>query len=131
VAVVRNGATAIAGGSFAFPSNTTGGSPTTIALNTDNLVLTGSAFQRINCTSTSNLTGIAPPSGGTHVDGRMIRVYNVGASNLTLSHNVTSTVTNRFFNSTAADIVLITNAYAELFYDIIDNGRGGAGWRVR
>ena len=131
VAIVRNGATAIAGGSFAFPSNTTGGSPTTIALNTDNLVLTGSAFQRINCTAPSNLTGIAPPTGGTHDDGRMIRVYNVGAAALTLKHNVTSTATNLFFSTTGLDIVLITNAYAELIYDITDNGRGGAGWRVR
>ena len=119
------------GGSLSFPSNTTGGSPTTIATNQNDLILTGSAFQRINCTSASNLTGIAPPTGGTHVDGRMIRVYNVGAAALTLKHNVTSTATNLFFSTTGLDIVLITNAYAELIYDIIDNGRGGAGWRVR
>ena len=114
------------GGSLSFPS-----SLTVIAANTDNLPCFPSAFQRINCTSTSNLTGIAPPSGGTHVDGRMIRVYNVGTATLTLKHNVTSTAANLFFSTTGLDIVLITNAYAELIYDIIDNGRGGAGWRVR
>ena len=130
VGYVRDGQSTVAGGSFAFPSNTTGASPVTIAVNTDNLVLTGSAFQRLNCTSTSNLTGIAPPTGGTHVDGRMIRVYNVGTSNLTLSHNVTSTLTNRFFNSTAADIILAPNRTCDLIYDSTDNGRGGAGWRV-
>jgi len=114
-----------AAGAFSFPSTTTA-----IAVNTDNLVLTGSAFQRINCTTASNLTGIAPPSGGTHVDGRMIRVYNVGTANLTLVHNATSTAANRFFNSTLANIILAQHDYAELIYDITDNGSIGPGWRV-
>ena len=114
-----------AAGSISFPSSTTA-----IAANTDNLVLTGSAFQRINCTAISNLTGIAPPSGGTHVDGRMIRVYNVGTANLTLVHNATSTAANRFFNSTLANIILAQHDYAELIYDITDNGSIGPGWRV-
>ena len=125
VAIVRDGQSTVAGGSLSFPSATTA-----IAANTNDLVLTGSAFQRLNCTSASNLTGIAPPSSGTHVDGRMIRVYNVGTANLTLAHNVTSTLTNRFWNSTAADIVLATNRSCDLIYDSTDNGRGGAGWRV-
>ena len=104
---------------------------TNIAANTNDLALTGSAFQRINCTSASNLTGIAPPSSGTHVDGRMIRVYNVGTANLTLTHNSGSSIAaNRFWNSTAADIVLATNDYAELIYDSTSNGSGAAGWRV-
>lgn len=115
------------GGSLSFPSATTA-----IAANSNDLVLTGSAFQRINCTVASSLTGIAPPTGGTHVDGRMIRVYNVGNANLTLAHNSTSSITpaNRFWNSTGADIVLSTHQYVELIYDSTDNGRGGAGWRV-
>ena len=103
---------------------------TAIAANTDNLPCSPSAFQRINCTSTSNLTGIAPPTGGTHVDGRMIRVYNVGTANLTLVHNATSTAANRFFNSTLANIILAQHDYAELIYDITDNGSIGPGWRV-
>ena len=114
------------GGSFSFPSTTTA-----FSANTNDLALTGSGFQRINCTSAASLTGIAPPSGGTHVDGRMIRIYNVGTANLTLAHNSTSSAAeNRFWNSTGADIVLSTHQYVELIYDSTDNGRGGAGWRV-
>ena len=123
--LISNG-TVSGGGSFAFPSATTA-----IAANTNDLVLTGSAFQRLNCTAPSSLTGIAPPSGGTHVDGRMIRVYNVGTANLTLTHNSgLSTAANRFWNSTAADIVLAPNDYAELIYDSTSNGSGISGWRV-
>ena len=126
VALVRNGASAVAGGGLAFPSSTTA-----FSANTNNLVLTGSAFQRINCTSAASLTGIAPPSGGTHVDGRMVRVYNVGTANLTLAHNsASSTAANRMFSSTGADIVLAPNDYAELIYDATSNGSGAAGWRV-
>jgi hypothetical protein len=115
------------GGSLSFPSTTTA-----FSANTNDLALTASAFQRINCTSAASLTGIAPPSGGTHVDGRMIRIYNVGTANLTLAHNSASstTPTNRFWNSTGADIVLSTHQYVELIYDSTDNGRGLAGWRV-
>ena len=103
----------------------------TVTYSPNDVPLKASAFQRINCTSTSNLTGIAPPSGGTHVDGRMIRVYNVGTANLTLSHNnAASTTTNRFWNSTGANIILAPNDYAELIYDANDNGSGAAGWRV-
>ena len=127
VITIRDGGTSIAGGSFSFPSSTTA-----IATNQNDLILTGSAFQRINCTVASSLTGIAPPTGGTHVDGRMIRIYNVGAANLTLAHNSTASTTaaNRFWNSTGADIILATHQYVELIYDSTDNGRGGAGWRV-
>jgi len=114
------------GGSLSFPSTTTA-----FSANTNDLVLTASAFQRINCTSVASLTGIAPPSGGTHVDGRMVRVYNVGTANLTLAHNsASSTAANKFWNSTGADIIILTHQYVELIYDGTDNGRGGAGWRV-
>jgi hypothetical protein len=126
VALVRNGASAVAGGGLAFPSSTTA-----FSANTNDLALTGSGFQRINCTSAASLTGIAPPSSGTHVDGRMVRIYNVGTANLTLAHNsASSTAANKFWNSTGADIVLSTHQYVELIYDSTDNGRGGAGWRV-
>jgi hypothetical protein len=126
VITIRDGGTSIAGGSLSFPSTTTA-----FSANTNDLALTASAFQRINCTSAASLTGIAPPSGGTHVDGRMVRVYNVGTANLTLAHNsASSTAANRFWNSTGADIVLSTHQYVELIYDSTDNGRGGAGWRV-
>jgi len=129
LAITTNSSTTVgssAGGSLSFPSTTTA-----FSANTNDLALTASGFQRINCTSAASLTGIASPSGGTHVNGRMVRVYNVGTANLTLAHNsASSTAANRFWNSTGADIVLSTHQYVELIYDSTDNGRGGAGWRV-
>lgn len=114
-------------GELYFPSSTT-----SIAANTDNLVLTGSAFQRINCTVASSITGIAPPTGGTHVDGRMgVRFYNTGTANLTFTHNSSlSASANRFFNVTGADIIIAPNDYAEGTYDLTSNGSGSAGWRL-
>ena len=116
-----------AAGSLSFPSSTTN-----IAASANDLVLTGSAFQRINCTVASSITGIAPPAGGTHVDGRMgVRFYNTGTANLTFTHNSSlSASANRFFNVTAADIIIAPNDYAEGTYDSTNNGSGGAGWRL-
>ena len=117
---------ATAGGSFCTPSTTTA-----FSANTNDLALSASAYQRINCTVASSLTGVAPSSGGAHVDGRMIRIYNVGTANLTLSHNsASSAAANRFYNATGADIILAPNDYAELIYDSTNNGSGSAGWRV-
>lgn len=115
------------GGSLAFPSN----SPSGYAANQDNLVLTGSAFQRLSGTAARDITGVAPPTGGSHVDGRMMRIYNVGSFNLTLKHNSSSsTAANRFFCVQSADVVIATNDFAELIYDSTNNGSGAAGWRV-
>jgi hypothetical protein len=118
------------GGSIAFKSS----SPSGYAANQDNLVLTGSAFQRLSASGgvDRTITGIAPPSGGSHVDGRMIRIYNVGtANNLILAHNsASSTTTNRLWCVGQANITISSYDYAELIYDSNDNGRGGAGWRV-
>ena len=129
LAITTNSSTTVgssAGGSLSFPSTTTA-----FSANTNDLALTASAFQRINCTSAASLTGIAPPSGGTHVDGRMVRVYNVGTANLTLSHNsASSTAANRMFSSTGADVVIAPNQYVEAIYDSTNNGSGAAGWRI-
>ena len=127
VGIVRisNGSTG--GGSLAFTSATTAA----IVANQNDYVLTGSAFQRLNCTTASDITGIAPPTGGAHVDGRMIRLVNVGTATVTLKHNsANSTAANRMFVSSAADKALAVNAWADLVYDATDNGSGAAGWRV-
>ncbi len=116
------------GGSFAYKSSTTN-----ISTATNDLVLNGSAFQRLNCTTACNLTGVAPPTGGTHVDGRILRIVNTGTANLTLVHNSASSATaNRFFNVAGANLVIAPNDYAELMYDATDNGRATSspGWRV-
>ena len=118
------------GGSIAFTSNTTN-----ISTATNDLALGSSSFQRLNCTVACNLTGVAPPSGGSHVDGRIMRIYNVGTANLTLKHNSTSsTIANRFCCVQAVDIILAPRDYAELIYDGTDGGlvagQNNPCWRV-
>ena len=114
-------------GSMVFASST----PAAITASQNNYVLTGSAFQRLNCTTASDITGIAPPTGGAHVDGRMIRLVSVGTQTVTLKHNsASSTAANRMFISTGADKALAVNSWADLIYDSTDNGSGAAGWRV-
>jgi hypothetical protein len=113
-------------GSIWITSNT----PSAFTADQNNLALTASGFQRLSGTAARNITGIAPPSG-SHVDGRMIRIYNVGTFNLTLKHNnANSTAANRFWNVQAIDIIVGANDYAELIYDGTNNGSGAAGWRV-
>ena len=116
------------GGSFAFTSSSPGG----YTGDQTDLVLNGSAFQRLSGTAARSIFSIAPPSGGSHVDGRMIRIYNVGTFNLTLKHNYTTGTTQayRMFCVQSADIVIATNDFAELIYDGTNNGSGAAGWRV-
>jgi hypothetical protein len=114
-------------GSLVFASST----PTAIVANQNDYVLTGSGFQRLNCTTASDITGIAPPTSSAHVDGRMIRLVSVGTATVTLIHNsASSTAANRMFVSSAADKALAVNAWADLVYDSTDNGSGAAGWRV-
>ena len=104
---------------------------TSIAVNTNDLALGNSSVQRLNCTAASDLTGIAPATGTSHQDGRVVRLYNVGTFNLTLKHNSSSSsAANRMYSILAVDIVLAPNDYAELLYDASGNGSGAAGWRV-
>jgi hypothetical protein len=115
------------GASFAFVPST----PAAITTSQNNYVLTGSAFQRLNCTTASDITGIAPPTGGAHFAGRMIRLVSVGTQTVTLIHNsASSTAANRMYMSGAADKALAVNSWADLVYDSTNNGSGAAGWRV-
>jgi hypothetical protein len=116
------------GGSIAYKS-----SSLTITTNQNDYVLTGSAFQRLNCTTASDITGIAPPTGtgSVHVDGRMIRLVSVGTATVRLMHNDTgSTAANRMFHHNSTNVSLTVNEWADLVYDSTDNGSGAAGWRV-
>lgn len=117
------------GSSFAYKSST----PSAFSTDQNNLALSSSAFQRLSASGANRtITGIAPPTNGSHVDGRMMRIYNVGTTfNLILAHNSTSsTDVNRMFCVGQAAITIAPYDYAELIYDSSDNGRGGAGWRV-
>ncbi len=114
-------------GSLVFASST----PAAIVANQNDYVLTGSAFQRLNCTTASDITGIAPPTGGAHVDGRMIRLVNVGTATVTLKHNdAASTAANRMYRHNETNLNLTVNEWADLVYDSTDNGSGAAGWRI-
>ena len=122
---ISNGSTG--GGSLAYTSST----PAAITANQNDYVLTGSAFQRLNCTTASDITGIAPPTGGAHVDGRMIRLVNVGTATVRLMHNDTgSAAANRMYRHNGTNVSLTVNEWADLVYDSTDNGSGAAGWRV-
>ena len=124
---VNSGAADSAGSSFAFKANT----PAAITSSQNNYVLTGSAFQRLNCTTASDITGIAPPTSSAHVDGRMIRLVSVGTATVTLKHNdAASTAANRFYMHSGTHLALTVNEWADLVYDSTDNGSGAAGWRV-
>jgi len=114
-------------GSLVFASST----PAAIVTSQNDYVLNGSAFQRLNCTTVSDITGIAPPTSGAHVDGRMIRLVNVGTATVRLMHNsASSTAANRMFRHNATDVSLTVNEWADLVYDSTDNGSGAAGWRI-
>ena len=114
-------------GSLVFASST----PAAIVANQNDYVLTGSAFQRLNCTTASDITGIAPPTGGAHVDGRMIRLVNVGTATVRLMHNsASSAAANRMYRHNGTDVSLTVNEWADLVYDSTDNGSGAAGWRI-
>jgi hypothetical protein len=127
VGIVRisNGSTG--GGSLAYTSST----PAAIVANQNDYVLTGSAFQRLNCTTAADITGIAPPTGGAHVDGRMIRLVSVGTATVRLMHDsASSTAANRIYRHNSTNVSLTVNEWADLVYDSTDNGSGAAGWRV-
>ena len=114
-------------GSLVFASST----PAAITTNQNNYVLTGSGFQRLNCTTASDITGIAPPTGGAHVDGRMIRLVSVGTATVRLMHDDTgSTAANRMYHHNSTNVSLTVNKWADLVYDSTDNGSGAAGWRI-
>jgi hypothetical protein len=125
--VVWSGGSTSVGGSFA---HTKGGSNLTVTGTTNNLALDASAFQRLTGSSTPILTGVAPPSGGAHVDGNIRYLYCLGATSIQLNHNDgSSTAANRLYMSTGANITLAQNQSVRLTYDSTDNGSGAAGWR--
>jgi len=101
-----------AGGSLAHPSSTV-----SISTNTNNLALSSSAFQRLNCTKASQLTGIAPPNGSAHVDGRMIRIVNVGTDTVTIKHMSTSSDAANRIDTTGTDKTLSSKHALEVIYD--------------
>lgn len=88
-------------------------SPTTLASNTDNYTgLNGSNFGRLSSSPSVNLTGIANGR-----PGRVLPLFNVGSSHITLTDNATSTALNRFQLPT--NINLKTDDGALFVYDSV------------
>ena len=101
-----------AGGSFAHPSSTVN-----ISTNTDNLVLSNSAFQRLNCTKACDLTGIAPSNGSSHADGRLIHIVNVGTNTLTIVHMSGSSLPANRIDTSNKNLTLNSRHLLTLIYD--------------
>lgn len=97
--------------------------PSQLTSNTDNWAPTGHATANVIRASTDasrNLTGL---SAG--VDGRMVLLINIGAQNLVLIHDSTSTAANRFYCPGDANLTLNTNDACWLYYD-----NSSSRWRV-
>jgi len=94
--------------------NTNEITPTQLTANVDNYAPTGfSTAYAIILTSDASrdITGFASPT-----TGRRIFVYNNGAQNIVLKHDVTSTAANRIFGRGAADTTLTPKTGVILYY---------------
>src|SRR5262245_61665923 len=90
--------------------------PAQITANQDNYNPGGTAdFQRWSTDASRNITGMTFST--TQLDGQQHLICNVGAQNIVLQHQVTSTAANQFLNSTAADITLAATQCADAIYD--------------
>lgn len=127
-AVIKRGAAKVvsieaissAGGTLRFIPTT----PAQITANQDNYNPGGSSyFQRWSSDAARDVTGMT--FAAAQVDGQTHLIVNVGAQNITLKEQVTSTAANQFMNSTGADIVLAAKQAALAIYDSTT-----ARWRV-
>jgi hypothetical protein len=91
--------------------------PSTITSNQDNYSIpVPGYFVRLATDASRNITGIVV--GGGQGDGQIHLLVNVGSFDIVIKHqDAASTATNRFLNSTGADITLTSNQAAEMIYD--------------
>ena len=112
VAGLNQSATIQTGSSFCQTSATIN-----ISTNQNNLQLGFGGFHRLNVTSASDLTGIAPPGTESHKDGRMIRLVNVGTNALSVKNeDANSTASNRI-NTNGGNLNFQTGHMLECIYD--------------
>jgi hypothetical protein len=98
-------------------------SPTQLSANTDNWNPTSLATASIIRASTDasrNLTGIVAPAAA-----KLLVLENIGAFDLVIKHDVTSTAANRFYCPNDTDVTLQKDASIVLQYDMTS-----ARWRV-
>lgn len=101
------------GATFGFIANT----PAQITSNQDNYDPgDASYFQRWSSDASRNVTGLTFAIS-TKVSGQMHRIWNVGAQNIVLVNEATSTAANQFKTSTGANITLGANECADVQYD--------------
>lgn len=101
------------GGAISTPANT----QAQFTANQDNLTPAGpSRMQRWSSDASRDVTGMLMPGGNNNGQDHII--INVGSNNIVLKHDVTSTASNRWLNSTGADITLGPN---EMAYTICDS----------
>lgn len=98
-------------------------SPATLTANTDNWAVTGlstAGVIRASTNASRNLTGIASPTSG-----QTFLLVNVGANDLVLVHDATSTAANRFLCPNSANLTLNPNDSVYVWYD-----NTSSRWRV-
>lgn len=98
-------------------------SPAQLVANTDNWNPTGLAsagFIRVSTDATRDLTGIVAPT-----TARLLWLCNIGAQDLVLKHDATSTAANRFYCPGSGDFTLNANDACRILYDLTS-----ARWRV-
>lgn len=99
--------------SLAYTSATTG-----ISANTDNLALSTATLHRLNVTAGSNLTGIAPPAGLAHADGRLLVLVNTGTSSLSLRHqDAGSVAANQLYSHNGSNLNMQVGHLVFAVYD--------------
>jgi hypothetical protein len=98
--------------------------PAQITVDQDNYNPGGSSyFQRWSSDASRNVTGLTFTAA--QVDGQTHLIVNVGAQDIVLKEQTTSTAANQFLNSTGADITLSAKQAADVIYD-----GTSARWRV-
>lgn len=97
--------------------------PATLTANTDNwnpVNLSGASVIRVATDTSRNLTGIVAPSAG-----RTLCLDNIGANDLILKHDITSTAANRFYCPGNGDYTLKAGSSVAIRYDMASSR-----WRV-
>lgn len=90
-------------------------SPAQLVANTDDYNPTGLAYcgvLRLSTDASRDLTGIVAQAAGA-----LRLICNVGAQNLVLKHDATSTAANRFYCPGSGDYTLHANDSVVIFYD--------------
>jgi hypothetical protein len=106
-----DGSTSLSG-TFSYPAT----SPAQITSNQNNYNPGGkSYFQRWDSDASRDVTGLTFTAA--QVDGQQHVIINVGAQNIVLKEQTTSTAANQFLNSTGADITLAPKQAAWIIYD--------------